>query len=96
MLTPAEFFYQGGLVLVLDRRRAPEASNAASQGWRLISTLHIPTSVQNDSNGLQDGKDFHVGVLKLPGNGGGGKEDWYFSGVYIESGPITTAVSGPS
>jgi hypothetical protein len=34
--------------------------------------------------------DWHLGVLRLVN--GPGTEDWYFSGVYVESGPITTAV----
>lgn len=40
-----------------------------------------------------DGKDFHVGVLRLPGNGDAkGSEDWFFSGVYVEDGEVTTAI----
>ncbi|CAE6414029.1 unnamed protein product, partial [Rhizoctonia solani] len=42
-----------------------------------------------------DSHDFHVGVLRIVNQPG--IEDWYFSGVYIESGPITTAIgSGAS
>lgn len=47
-----------------------------------------------------DGKDWHLGVLRLPeGGGGGGKksglrEDWNFSGVWIEEGEITTSIGG--
>jgi hypothetical protein len=42
-----------------------------------------------------DGKDFHVGVLRLPGsNDAAGAEDWFFSGVYIESGDLTTSFAG--
>ena len=93
-LTLPEFLESGSLLLAFDRRRAPEASNAARESGRVFGGLGNLTSF--DSNGLQDGKDFHVGVLRLPGAGSNGKEDWYFSGVYIESGPITTAVSGPS
>ncbi|KAF5338899.1 hypothetical protein D9611_008814 [Ephemerocybe angulata] len=33
--------------------------------------------------------DFHVGVLRITNRNP--PEDWYFSGVYIEKGPITTA-----
>ncbi|KAF2670882.1 hypothetical protein BT63DRAFT_453250 [Microthyrium microscopicum] len=43
-----------------------------------------------------DGKDWHLGVLRLPKGNDASPEDWYFSGVYVESGPITTSVSGPS
>ena len=43
-----------------------------------------------------NGQDWHLGVLELPRGGYPDQdEDFYFSGVYIESGPITTAVSGP-
>ncbi|KAJ2930896.1 hypothetical protein H1R20_g6194, partial [Candolleomyces eurysporus] len=36
-----------------------------------------------------DSKDFHVGVLRIVNRNP--PEDWYFSNVYIERGPITTA-----
>ncbi|EHL02994.1 hypothetical protein GLAREA_03976 [Glarea lozoyensis ATCC 20868] len=43
-----------------------------------------------------DGKDWHVGVLELPRDGFADEnEDVFFSGVYIESGELTTSVSGP-
>ncbi|TFK40831.1 hypothetical protein BDQ12DRAFT_770919 [Crucibulum laeve] len=38
--------------------------------------------------------DFHVGVLRIVNTPAA--EDWYFSGVYIESGPITTQVGSGS
>ncbi|CAE7173891.1 unnamed protein product [Rhizoctonia solani] len=41
-----------------------------------------------------DSHDFHVGVLRIVNQPG--IEDWYFSGVYIESGPITTAIGSGS
>jgi hypothetical protein len=48
-----------------------------------------PFSASTSSNGA----DWHVGVLRLPGsNDGPGAEDWFFSGVYIESGELTTAI----
>jgi hypothetical protein len=41
-----------------------------------------------------NGADWHLGVLRLPGsNDGKGAEDWFFSGVYIESGDLTTSIS---
>ena len=45
-----------------------------------------------------DGKDWHLGVLQLPGSSGasGIKEDWHFSGVYIEDGELTTTIGGGS
>lgn len=47
-----------------------------------------------------DGKDWHLGVLRLPEGGGpegkrsGVREDWRFSGVWIEEGEITTRIGG--
>lgn len=46
-----------------------------------------------------NGEDWHLGVLRLAslaGRADSDPEDWHFSGVYIESGDITTSVSGPS
>ncbi|CAE6429319.1 unnamed protein product [Rhizoctonia solani] len=42
----------------------------------------------------KDSHDFHVGVLRIVNQPG--IEDWYFSGVYIESGSITTAIGSGS
>ncbi|KAF1356227.1 hypothetical protein BDV97DRAFT_278839, partial [Delphinella strobiligena] len=45
-----------------------------------------------------DGADWHLGVLRLAGEDGTadfGAEDFYFSGVYVESGDVTLEVSGP-
>ena len=51
-----------------------------------------PVSVSASSNGA----DWHLGVLELPRSGyPDSNEDFYFSGVFIESGPITTAIGGP-
>ncbi|CAD6444731.1 31534587-2252-4c14-a076-203e52adcf4c [Sclerotinia trifoliorum] len=56
-------------------------------------TLTVPAvSVSASSNGA----DWHLGVLELPVSGQtDGTEDFYFSGVYIESGSLTTSVAGP-
>lgn len=44
-----------------------------------------------------NGADWHVGVLELAATGvSDATEDLYFSGVYIESGDLTTAISGSS
>lgn len=44
-----------------------------------------------------NGADWHVGVLELPVSGvEDATEDLYFSGVYIESGDLTTTFSGSS
>lgn len=45
-----------------------------------------------------DGKDWHLGVLRLPSSSGRSDnraEDWHFSGVYVENGSLATSVSGP-
>lgn len=56
-------------------------------------TLTVPAvSVSASSNG----EDWHLGVLELPVSGQADtNEDFYFSGVYIESGSLTTSVAGP-
>lgn len=47
--------------------------------------------VQNiAANTFTDSKDFHVGVLRIVNRNP--QEDWYFSGVYIEEGPVTTTI----
>ncbi|KAK5119185.1 hypothetical protein LTR85_007799 [Meristemomyces frigidus] len=53
-----------------------------------------PVSVTASSNGA----DWHLGVLRLASSTGRSDtaaEDWHFSGIYIESGDVTTSVSGP-
>jgi len=51
-----------------------------------------PVSVSTSSNGA----DWHLGVLELPRSGyNWGTEDFYFSGVFIENGAITTTIGGP-
>jgi hypothetical protein len=46
-----------------------------------------------DASTSSNGADWHLGVLRLPGsNDAAGAEDWFFSGVYIESGDLTTSV----
>lgn len=49
-----------------------------------------PVSASTSSNGA----DWHLGVLRL-GTQDGVKEDWHFSGVYIEDGELTTSVVSP-
>jgi len=41
--------------------------------------------------------DWHIGMLRLP-NGGTSTaaEDFYWSGVFVEEGPITTSIAGPT
>jgi hypothetical protein len=46
-----------------------------------------------DASTSSNGADWHLGVLRLPGNADkDGAEDWFFSGVYIEDGELTTKV----
>jgi hypothetical protein len=57
----------------------------------LVRTI-APVSASTSSNGA----DWHVGVLELPRDGyADANEDYFWSGVYIESGDLTTSVSGP-
>ncbi|KEY67604.1 hypothetical protein S7711_11234 [Stachybotrys chartarum IBT 7711] len=65
-----------------------------STGSDALVQVVEPMSASTSSNGA----DWHVGVLELPRDGYPAEtEDFYFSGVYIESGPITTSVgSGAS
>lgn len=52
-----------------------------------------PVTAATSSNGA----DWHVGVLELPRDGyADADEDFFFSGVYVEGGSLTTSVSGPA
>ncbi|KAM7222383.1 hypothetical protein V8F06_002161 [Rhypophila decipiens] len=63
-----------------------------SEGGEPLKQIVAPVSAPVSSNG----QDWHLGVLELPRSGySDANEDFYFSGVYIESGSITTSVSGP-
>ncbi|RDI79762.1 hypothetical protein Vi05172_g10334 [Venturia inaequalis] len=62
-----------------------------STGNDPLVQIQAPIKASTSSNG----RDFHLGGLKLPATGTG-QEDWYFSGVYIESSPITKELSGPA
>ena len=62
-----------------------------STGADDLVLAHAAVSVSASS----DGKDWHLGVLELPRDGYADEtEDIYFSGVYVESGDLTTSVSG--
>ena len=64
-----------------------------STGGKSLSKVAGPIAVSASSNGA----DWHLGVLRLPSSTGrtnSAPEDWHFSGVYIESGGLTTSVSG--
>ncbi|CAO2656102.1 Nn.00g049050.m01.CDS01 [Neocucurbitaria sp. VM-36] len=63
-----------------------------STGSSPLTKTAGPFTASTSSNGA----DWHLGVLRLPGsNDGTGAEDWYFSGVYVESGDLTTSVNSP-
>lgn len=63
-----------------------------STGGDDLTQVVAPVSASASSNGA----DWHVGVLELPRDGyNDTTEDIYWSGVYIETGDITTSVSGP-
>jgi len=62
-----------------------------STGADDLVLTHSAVTVSASSNG----KDWHLGVLELPRDGyADATEDIYFSGVYVESGDLTTSVSG--
>ncbi|KAH7915419.1 hypothetical protein BJ138DRAFT_997872 [Hygrophoropsis aurantiaca] len=58
----------------------------ASTGGNALQRVVANTAASPSTNS----EDWHLGVLRL--EVGTDTEDWYFSGVYIESGPITTAI----
>lgn len=63
-----------------------------STGANPLTKTVNAVSASTSSNGA----DWHLGVLELPRGGySDSNEDFYFSGVYIESGSITTSVAGP-
>ncbi|KAK4183568.1 Feruloyl esterase B [Podospora australis] len=63
-----------------------------STGSAPLTRKVAPVSASTSSNGA----DWHVGVLELPRSGyPDSDEDYYWSGVYIETGDITTSVAGP-
>ena len=63
-----------------------------STGSSPLTQKIAPIKTSTSSNGA----DWHVGVLELPRSGyPDTTEDFYWSGVYIESGSLTTSVVGP-
>ncbi|KAI0010291.1 hypothetical protein F4779DRAFT_578287 [Xylariaceae sp. FL0662B] len=64
-----------------------------SEGGDPLEQVVAPVSTSASSNGA----DWHLGVLELPRSGyTDANEDFYFSGVYVEDGTITTEVGGPA
>lgn len=63
-----------------------------STGSDPLTQKVAPIRTSTSSNGA----DWHVGVLELPRSGyPDTTEDFYWSGVYIESDSLTTSVTGP-
>ncbi|KAG6857149.1 hypothetical protein H0H87_008719 [Tephrocybe sp. NHM501043] len=63
------------------------ASTGGSALTKVVSNIAASTSTNS--------ADWHLGVLRIIT--AADTEDWYFSGVYVESGPITTSIgSGTS
>ncbi|OXV07050.1 hypothetical protein Egran_05184 [Elaphomyces granulatus] len=65
------------------------ASNGSEPLREVIWPMNATTST--------DSADWHIGQLRLPNNGlfNPAPEDWYWSGVYVETAPITESVAGP-
>ncbi|KAG7088361.1 hypothetical protein E1B28_012365 [Marasmius oreades] len=62
------------------------ASSGSSPLVKVVQNVAASTSTNS--------ADWHLGVLRIVA--AAGVEDWYFSGVYVESGPITTAIGSGS
>ncbi|KAI1085825.1 hypothetical protein F5B20DRAFT_20586 [Whalleya microplaca] len=63
-----------------------------SEGGDPLEQVVAPVSTSASSNGA----DWHLGVLELPRSGyTDANEDFYYSGVYVENGAITTEIGGP-
>ncbi|KKK17678.1 hypothetical protein P175DRAFT_0460212 [Aspergillus ochraceoroseus IBT 24754] len=60
----------------------------ASLGADALQEVVAPVSASTSTNSA----DWHVGELRLDNGPHGPAEDWYWSGVYVESGAITTEV----
>ncbi|KAF8895475.1 hypothetical protein BD779DRAFT_731825 [Infundibulicybe gibba] len=59
--------------------------------WASTGSSPLVKVVQNvAASTYTNSADWHLGVLRIVNTAG--VEDWYFSGVYIESGPITTSI----
>ncbi|KAK7469296.1 hypothetical protein VKT23_003780 [Stygiomarasmius scandens] len=63
--------------------------------WASTGSSPLTKVVQNKAASTStNSEDFHVGVLRIVNTAT--PEEWYISGVYIESGPITTAIGSGS
>ncbi|KAE8373909.1 hypothetical protein BDV26DRAFT_300687 [Aspergillus bertholletiae] len=65
----------------------------ASNGSEPLTQVVAPVSASTSSNSA----DWHIGQLRLPGSeSDDAAEDWFWSGVYVEEGPITTEIGSSS
>lgn len=65
--------------------------------WASTGAEALKKVVENiGANTFTDSQDWHVGELRLDNGANAPAEDWFWSGVYIESGKVTTDVAGPS
>jgi len=63
--------------------------------WASIDSNPLTKVVQNiAASTFTNSADWHLGVLRIVTNQT--PEDWYFSGVYVESGPVTTSIGSGS
>jgi len=59
--------------------------------WASTDSAPLTKVVQNIAASTStNSADWHLGVLRIVTNQT--PEDWYFSGVYVENGPVTTSV----
>ena len=59
--------------------------------WASTGSAPLTKVVQNIAASTStNSADWHLGVLRIVTNQT--PEDWYFSGVYVENGPVTTSV----
>jgi len=59
--------------------------------WASTDSVPVTKVVQNTAASTStNSADWHLGVLRIVTNQT--PEDWYFSGVYVENGPVTTSV----
>jgi hypothetical protein len=65
--------------------------------WASKGAEALKKVVQNvGANTFTNSQDWHVGELRLDNGANAPAEDWFWSGVYVESGTVTTDVAGPS
>ncbi|KAJ5698849.1 hypothetical protein N7462_000854 [Penicillium macrosclerotiorum] len=64
----------------------------ASNGSDPLTSVVAGVSATTSTNSA----DWHIGELRLDNGGTNAQaEDWYWSGIFVENAPITTAIAGP-